>query len=80
MEKQHYYMVTWNNTKSTNRSYTRHFNTEAEAVKKARQVAKNPYADSIRVAEMEHWETPEPAPNGTSHGVFLGFIPWWMEN
>ena len=80
MDKRHYFMVSWNNTKSGNRSYHRDFDTEAEAVKKARQVSKNPFSDTIRVYEMESWETPEPAPNGTHHASFLGFIPWWMEN
>lgn len=79
MEKKHEYMVMWNNTKSTNRSYNRTYETEAEAVKKARQVSLNPFSDTIRVVEQEIWNTPDPAPNGTVHIHIIGFIPWWMD-
>lgn len=89
MEKHHCYKVhwttyTWKPTRSgrirTERSYSRQYDTEAEAVKKARQVSKNFYSHSISVMEKEYWETPDPAPNGTLHVNILGFIPWWMEN
>lgn len=85
MEKKHYYKVywttyTWKPTRSgrvrTERRYYRQYDTEAEAVKKARRVAKNPYSQFIYVSERECWETPDPAPNGTLHVNFLGFVNW----
>ena len=85
MEKEHYYRVTWitKTTKSvgygrieTERSYSRECSTEEEAVKKARQVSRNVLSHSIRIAEMEYWNTPDPAPNGTVHVSLLGWINW----
>lgn len=77
MEKKHYYMVTWNTrTRFSDRRYFREYETEAEAVKKARQVGKNPASTRVRVAECESWDTPDPAPNGTHHCSYLRFIAW----
>lgn len=77
MEKKHYYMVTWNTrTRFSDRRYFRVYETEAEAVKKARQVGKNPASTRVRVAKCESRYTPEPAPYGTYHGSILGYIAW----
>lgn len=85
MDKKNYYRVNWitRTTKPTlsgriltERGYSRTFDTEAEAVKKAREVAKKPASCCIRVAKMQMWETPDPAPNGTLHVSILDFIEW----
>lgn len=77
MEKKHYYRVSWNTrTRFSDRRYSRDFDTEEEAVKKARKVSENILSENIRVAECESWETPEPAPNGTHHCSYLRFIAW----
>ena len=94
MEKtdyKHYFLVTWaTRTRYSDRRYCREFETLEEAVEKARQVhdKKDPISEFICIDELEHWETPDPAPNGTSHGRLLrrnidwwtGFLPWWELN
>ena len=83
MEKRHYYRVLWmtisNGRVRSERTFSHEYDTQEEAVKKARRVDKNPNTMWVRVAEMEHWETPEPAPNGTTHVSLLAWIPWWMD-
>ena len=86
MEKRHYYRVRWTTRTMvpsssgrypSDRSFSHEYDTEAEAVKKARKVSKRTSSSWIRVYEMESWDTPDPAPNGTHHCSFLGFIAWW---
>jgi len=87
-EKYHCFRVMWQtNTRFVSRSYSRDFETEEEAVAKARQIhdKKDHISVAIRVDEVESWDTPDPAPNGTHHCKMLrmnidwwtGFLPWW---
>ena len=88
MERKHYFTTywttyTWKQTSGgsirTERNYSRQYETEAEAIKKARKADKNPDSHNICVVEKQRWEAPEPAPNGTLHVVVLRYIPWWMD-
>lgn len=83
MEKRHYYRVRWTTRTMvpsssgrypSERRFSHEYDTEAEAVKKARQVSKRQSSSWIRVYEMESWEA-----NGTHHCSFLGFIAWWED-
>lgn len=87
-EKYHCFRVMWQtNTRFVSRRYSRDFETEEEAVAKARQIhdKKDPMSVAIRIDEVESWDTPDPAPNGTHHCHILrmnidwwtGFLPWW---
>lgn len=79
MEKDHHYLVSWNTrTRYTTRHYSRKYTSEADAVRKAREMAARPLSEFVRVMEMESWETPDGV-NGTLHVSFLGFIPYWED-
>ena len=55
LERKRSYRVSWHTTTSSNRSYTHDYETEAEAVKKARKVAQNLFSNSILVNWVEDW-------------------------
>lgn len=56
LERKRSYRVAWHTTRTRNNSYAHEYATEEEAVKKARQVDKNPFSDSIRVNLVESWD------------------------
>ncbi len=49
------YRVIWHTTRTRNNRYSHDYDTEEEAVKKARQVAGNPFSNDIKVYHWEHW-------------------------
>ena len=76
MEKEHYYTVTWKTPSGySTRSYSRDYQTEREAVAKAKSLSKRDNIDYIRVWEKESWDTPD----GVTHTSFLGFVTYWDE-
>lgn len=55
LERTRTYKVLWYTTRKRNNRYTHDYDTEEEAVKKARQISGNPFSHTIRVYHWEHW-------------------------
>jgi len=59
--KKHFFSVLWETKTATGgrREYTREFDTEAEAVRFAREKRNNPKTAHIEISEQETEDTPE---------------------
>jgi hypothetical protein len=74
--KKHYFRVHWSTrTRFSTRHYCREYETEEEAIKKARELDAKPLTEGIGCYEGESWEDSE----DVLHIRIIRQIKWWED-